>query len=107
MNNEKESAKKDSETEDSFRKNYEPQLDGISRKAKHAFQFSENGPFEPWHQTEIRIPLQSLKAVTKAHGATITEYVVSLYLDILRKAAGDSRKPIVPCDAGRIAGQSH
>lgn len=82
------------ETEDSFRKNYEPQLDGISRSGKHAFQFAAKGPFEPWHQTELRIPLDSLKTVTKAYGATITEYVVALYLDLLRQAAKGSRKPV-------------
>lgn len=83
------------ETEDSFRTNYEPDLGGVSRAAKHAFQFSEKGPFEPWHQTEIRIPLQSLKIVTKAHGATITEYAAAVYLDILRTAAKDAKKPVV------------
>ena len=86
---------RDYETEDSFRKNFEPELEGVSRKAKHAFQFQENGPFEPWHQTEIRIPLESLKAVTKARGVTITEYAVSVYLDILREAAKGTDKPIV------------
>ena len=82
------------ETEDSFRTNFEPDIDGVSRAAKHAFQFSEKGPFEPWHQTELRIPLDSLKAVTKAHGATITEYAVAVYLDILREAAKGAEKPI-------------
>ena len=83
------------ETQDSFRTNYDPSIAGVSRAAKHAFQFAEKGPFEPWHQTEIRIPLDSLKAVTKAHGATITEYAAALYLDILRAAAKDSKKPVV------------
>ncbi len=83
------------ETQDSFRANYDPSIAGVSRAAKHAFQFAEKGPFEPWHQTEIRIPLDSLKAVTKAHGATITEYAAAVYLDILRAAAKDSKKPVV------------
>ena len=83
------------ETEDSFRTNYEPELDGVSRKAKHAFQFAEHGPFEPWHQTELRIPLDALKSVTKAHGATITEYAAALYLDVLRAHSGGTEKPVV------------
>ncbi len=82
------------ETQDSFRTNYEPELDGVSRAAKHAFQFAAKGPFEPWHQTELRIPLDALKRVTKSYGATITEYAVALYLDILREAAKGSRKPV-------------
>ena len=83
------------ETEDSFRANYEPDIGGVSRAAKHAFQFSEKGPFEPWHQTELRIPLESLKSVTKSNNATITEYAAALYLDILRKHAQGSAKPVV------------
>ncbi len=73
------------ETEDSFRVNYEPELDGVSRAAKHAFQYSPRGPFAPWRQTEIRIPLDAFKTVSKSHGATITEYAAALYLDILRQ----------------------
>ena len=83
------------ETQDSFRTNYEPEIEGVSRKAKHAFQFAEKGPFEPWHQTELRIPLHALKTVTKAHGATITEYAAALYLDILRESAKGTQKPVV------------
>lgn len=83
------------ETEDSFRVQYEPEIDGVSRAAKHAFQFAAKGPFEPWHQTELRIPLDALKDVTKAHGATITEFTAALYLDILREHAKASAKPVV------------
>ena len=86
-----------SETEDSFRACFDADAEGVSRAAKHAFQLGQHSKLTPWHQTEIRIPLQSLKNVTKAHNATITEYAVALYLQILQSAAdacGD-RKPVV------------
>ena len=84
------------ETEDSFRANYEPEIDGVSRSGKHAFQVQAKGPFQPWHHTEIRIPLSELKTVTQAHGATITESAAALYLDVLRDLplAGSDGKPI-------------
>ncbi len=84
------------ETQDSFRACYDPGVEGVSRAAKHAMQYAEKGPFAPWHQTEIRIPIDSLKAVTRAHNATITEYSAALYLDILRNTpdAKQSRKPV-------------
>ena len=87
---------KPSETQDSFRANYEPEIEGVARSGKHAFQYMPNGPFRPWHHTEIRIPLSDLKTVTKAHSATITEYVAALYLDVLRDlpAANPAQKPV-------------
>lgn len=86
----------EAETQDSFRACYEPNIDGVSRAAEHAMQYAAKGPFSPWHQTEILIPIDQLKAVTRAHGATITEYSAALFLDILRSTAdaSRSRKPI-------------
>ncbi|MBQ7596228.1 MAG: hypothetical protein IJU45_06155, partial [Clostridia bacterium] len=87
---------KEAETQDSFRACYDPDIEGVSRAAKHAVQYKEKGPFTPWHQTEIRIPIDSLKTVTRAKNATITEYCAALYLDILRSTpdAKQSRKPV-------------
>ena len=86
----------EAETQDSFRACYDPDIEGVSRAAKHAMQYEAKGPFAPWHQTEIRIPVDQLKAVTHAKNATITEYAASLYLDILRNTpdAKQSRKPV-------------
>ena len=87
---------REAETQDSFRTCYEPEIDGADRAAKHAMQYQKHGPFAPWHQTEIRIPIDPLKALTRANNATITEYAAALYLDILRrtKDAAHTRKPI-------------
>ena len=86
----------DAETQDSFRANYAPDIDGVARSGKHAFQYLPDGPFVPWRHTEIRLPLDELKKVTKAHGATITEYAAALYLDVLRDLPGaqSAKKPI-------------
>ncbi len=85
------------ETVDSFRACYEPELEGVSRSGRHAYQFAAHGPFRPWHQTEFRIPLDALKSAGKAHNATITVYAAALYLDLLRTAADaeQSKKPVV------------
>ena len=85
-----------SETQDGFRTNYAPEIDGVSRTGKHAFQYRKDGPFLPWHHTEIRIPLTNFKTISKAHGATITAFAAALYLDVLRDLPGaqNAKKPI-------------
>lgn len=71
---------KATEVEDSFRANFEKGHKSVSRSGKRAFQYHPDGPFAPWHLTELTMPVSALKAVAKAHGATLTEFICTLYL---------------------------
>lgn len=90
-------APKPSETEDSFRacafKGGKP----VPRLSKGAFQYHPKGPFETWHQTELSMSLADVKPLAKAAGATLTEYIVALYLYAFygTDEAKRSKKPIV------------
>ena len=93
-----EDAPKASETEDSFRTNYRKELGQAGRAGKRAFQLYPNGPFAPWHCTELTMQLSDLKPVAKASGATIGEYISALYLYAfyrMRQKTTDSKKPVV------------
>ena len=88
---------KPTEIEDSFRINFRKDGNSVSRFGKRAFQFRPNGPFERWHQTELRVNLADLKPIVKASGATMTEYIASMYLYAfykMREKVGDKR-PVV------------
>ena len=85
------------ETEDSFRTNYRKGLGQIGRSGRRAFQMRPDGPFEPWHYTELTIPIADLKPVVKASGATIGEFVAALYMFAfyrMREKTNDKR-PII------------
>ena len=90
-------APKSSETEDSFRTNYVKGGKTVSRSGKGAFQLHPQGPFDLWHQTELSMPLEDIKPLAKAAGATLTEYIVALYLYAFycTDAAKKSQKPII------------
>ena len=67
------------------------------RSSQRAFQFRPDGPFEPWHRTELTLRLEDLKPIVKQSGATITEYLAAMYLYVfwqMREKTG-SRKPVV------------
>ena len=85
------------ETEDSFRKVFTSAKDTVSRSGKMAFQFNPNGPFAPWHQTELSMPLSEIKPVAKALGATLTEFGVAAYLYAFYQTekGRTSKKPII------------
>lgn len=90
-------APKETETEDSFRTRYIKGGKTVGRSGKWAFQYRPKGPFETWHQTELVFPLDAIKPVAKAAGATMTEYIVALYLYAFYLAAQEqkSKKPVV------------
>lgn len=89
-------APKESEMEDSFRANFEKGHKPVSRSGKRAFQYHLNGPFAPWHQTELTMPVSAVKAAAKAHGATLTEFLSTLYLMSFHasEAGKKAKKPI-------------
>ena len=68
------------ETEDSFRANYREEAGFAGRSGKRAFQLYPNGPFEPWHCTELTMKLADLKPVVKESGATIGEFIAAMFL---------------------------
>ncbi|MBQ3150182.1 MAG: hypothetical protein IJB86_02925 [Clostridia bacterium] len=76
----KEDPVKATETEDSFRTNCDVKRKNASRAGKKAQQYYHDGPFDTWHQTELSMSVDELKALSKKNGATITEYLASLYL---------------------------
>ncbi len=87
---------KESEMEDSFRKNFIP-CKSVGRFGKGAFLFKPNGPFETWHQTELSMDVGDLKPLAKEKGATLTEYLASVYLYAFLQTDEGRRtnKPIV------------
>lgn len=90
-------APKAEEIEDSFRKNYIKGVNKAPRSGKGAFQYSPDGPFATWHQTEISVPLSELKVLSKAKGVSLTMYLVTLYLYAFYKTeqGQKAKKPIV------------
>ena len=88
---------KETETEDSFLTRAVKGGKTVGRSGKAAYQFEPKGPFETWHQTELSMPLADIKPVAKAAGATLTEYIVALYLYAFYVAAKarKSKKPII------------
>ena len=88
---------KPTETEDSFRTRYIKGGETLGRSGKWAYQFRPHGPFETWHQTELTMPLEDVKPAAKAAGATLTEYIVALYLYAFycTEGAKKSNKPII------------
>lgn len=84
------------EIEDSFEANCDKSRKPLPRSGKKAFQYCPDGPFSPWHQTELTVPLDKLKALAKEKNVTITEYLAALYLLMLASTEqGQKRdKPI-------------
>ncbi len=76
----KEDEVKESEIEDSFRTNCDVTRKNAPRSGKRAQQYYHDGPFDKWHLTEITVNIDDLKVLSKNAGATITEYVATLYL---------------------------
>lgn len=68
------------ETEDSFRANVRKEFGFAGRSGKRTFQLYPEGPFEPWHYTELTMKLADLKPVVKESGATIGEYLAAMFL---------------------------
>lgn len=100
---------KETETEDSFRTHYEKGHKSVSRSGKRAFRYHPNGPFAPWHQTELTMPLSAIKAASKAYGATLTEFLTAVYLQsFLESEEGSAtKKPItlsVPVNLRKLFG---
>lgn len=87
----------EAETADSFRTCAVKGGKTASRPAKRAYQYRPDGPFETWHQTELTMPLADVKPLANAAGATLTEYVVALYLYAFYKTDGaqKTKKPVV------------
>ena len=88
---------KPTETEDSFRTRFVGGMKSVPRSGKGAFQYSRKGPFAAWHQTELSMPLADIRPLAKAVGATLTEYIVALYLNVfyIMKEAEKATKPVV------------
>ena len=91
-----EDAPKASEMEDSFRANYREEAGFAGRSGKRAFQLYPNGPFEPWHCTELTMKLADLKPIVKESGATIGEYIAAVYLYVFYRMRQQtaSKKPV-------------
>ena len=92
----KEDAVKETEIEDSFRTNCDIKRKNAPRSGKRAQQYYPNGPFDTWHLTEITVNIDDLKVLSKKAGATITEYVATLYLYAFYRFFRDKKctKPI-------------
>lgn len=88
---------KTAETEDSFRTRCIKGGKTVSRPAGRAYQYRPDGPFDTWHQTELTMPVADIKPLAKAADATLTEYLVALYLYAFYKTEGaqKAKRPVV------------
>ena len=89
-------APKPGEIEDSFRTNYRKELGQVGRLGKKAYQFRPDGPFEPWHRTELTLKMADFKPIVKASGATVTEYIAAMFLYVFyrMRQKTSSKKPV-------------
>ena len=83
------------EFEDSFRKNYQKKLKGLSRKEETAYLYKAPKKENYYKVIHGIIPVEDLKAAAKAHSMTITEFLMVAYLYAFYKnAPGKVNKPI-------------
>lgn len=71
------------EAQDSFKDNYDPNVK-INRKEKKSFRIKGTEYLEHWTgNIEANINLDSIKAVCKERGCTITEYITACFLNAI------------------------
>lgn len=71
------------ESQDSFMYNYDPNIK-INRKEKKSFRIKGTEYLEHWTgKIEANIALDSIKAVCKGKGCTITEYITACFLNAI------------------------